>query len=67
MKVDTAKIKRLREKKGLSQREAALAAGWATAQQWASIETGQRKSPSVQTFAAVARVLGCRMEELLRK
>jgi transcriptional regulator with XRE-family HTH domain len=65
MRVDTVKIKRLREKKGLSQRQAAEAAGWKTAQQWSAIENGKHGNPRVKTLGAMATVLGCRVDQLL--
>jgi transcriptional regulator with XRE-family HTH domain len=45
--------------------EAAQKAGFAGRQRWNAIESGHRKDPSASTVQAVAKALGCRMDELM--
>lgn len=63
--VDFGKIKQLRLKAGLNQTQAAKRAGWKTQQQWADFESGQRKNPRLSTIVAAARVLGCKVQDLM--
>ncbi len=65
--VDFAEMKRRRLRKGLTQAAAAKLAGWRTAQVWTNMENGQRPNPQVLTLAKVAAVLGCKVDDLLRK
>ena len=66
--IDTAAIRRRREKLGLSFAAAALAAGWQQSARatWQKIESGRRTNPTVQTLEAMAGVLGCKAKDLLR-
>jgi transcriptional regulator with XRE-family HTH domain len=65
--VDFKEMKRRRKELGLTQAEAARRAGWATPQVWTNMENGQRKDPQVSTLMKVADVLGCKVDDLLRK
>lgn len=65
MRVNFGKIKTLREKKGLSMGEAAKRAGLRTIQRWSDLENGRHDNPRVLTLAAVAKVLGCKVDDLL--
>lgn len=65
--VNFAEIKRRRRSLGMTQREAAKAAGWATTQVWTNMENGQRQNPQVLTLARIADVLGCKVDDLLTK
>ncbi len=65
--VDTGKIKSLRVKLGLSQQQAADAAGMGGGrQQWGDLELG-RKTPTLDTLARVASALGVEPADLLVK
>jgi transcriptional regulator with XRE-family HTH domain len=59
-------IRMRRKRKNLTLTEAANLAGW-TPQKWANLESGRRKDPRVSTVETVARVLGCKVDDLLRK
>lgn len=65
--VNQAEIKRRREKLGLSQSEAAALAGFKSAIQWWDIEKKPGRDPLVSTMVKVARALGCKVDQLLRK
>ena len=65
MPLDPAKIRSRREKLGLTQPQAARLAGLTTWQHWQKLELGRTPNPRADTLAAVARVLGCRAEDLL--
>lgn len=65
--LNTAEIRRRRKRMGLTQAEAARRAGWNSAVVWTDIETGKRDNPTIGTVAAVAKVLGCRVDSLLKK
>lgn len=64
--VNLREIKRRRVAKGLSLSDAATLAGWKAAQQWANIEYGRRTDPSIKTMVAVAKALGCKVDDLLK-
>jgi transcriptional regulator with XRE-family HTH domain len=66
MGVDTGKIKRLREQKGLTQAEAAEAAGLANRQHWNQIETGLRDNLTITTLEKIASALGVKAKDLLK-
>ena len=66
MPIDIEKIKRLREKVGLTMGQAATKAGFASRQQWYQVESGRRENMTVQTLEKVASVLGCRAKDLLK-
>lgn len=65
--LDQQEVKRRREAKGMSQAEAAKLAGFKSAIQWWDIENKPNRDPRVSTVAAVARSLGCKVDQLLRK
>lgn len=65
MPVDLQKIKQLREKLGLTQEQAARAAGFKTRQSWNLIESGKH-IPRVDTLERVADALGVKAKDLLR-
>jgi transcriptional regulator with XRE-family HTH domain len=66
MGIDYAKIKSLREKRGLSLMDAARAAGLKSRQEWHQIETGERDNATVATLEKVARALGVKAKDLLK-
>ena len=65
--VDFSEIRRRRKELGMTQAQAAKKAGWANAQVWMNMESGQRQNPRVGTLRKIADVLGCKMDDLLRK
>lgn len=65
--VNTREIKRRRSKLGLSMASAAKLAGWKTAQQWANVEYGTKKDPLVSTMFKVAKALGCKIDDLVKR
>lgn len=66
--MDHAKIKRMREKKGLTQEEAAHAAGMKTKQHWNNIENGRQASASISVdlLERIAHALGTTPTQLLK-
>jgi transcriptional regulator with XRE-family HTH domain len=52
---------------GISQAEAARRAGWSTPIQWLDVEKGKRPDPRISTVVKVAGVLGCKVDQLLKK
>ncbi|MDB5327435.1 MAG: Helix-turn-helix domain [Phycisphaerales bacterium] len=71
MPIDLAKLKRAREKAGLSQEEAALAAGLSAERQnarqrWNSIETGRKSDVRISTIDRIAAALGVKAGSLLK-
>lgn len=65
MRVNVKRIKALRNRKGLTMATAARLSGLKTIQRWSDLENGRHKNPRAFTLAAVARVLGCKVDELL--
>jgi transcriptional regulator with XRE-family HTH domain len=65
--VNFEEIKRRREKKGLTLSAAAKLAGWGSGQVWANLEQGQRDDPQVSTLVKVAKVLNCKLDDLIAK
>jgi transcriptional regulator with XRE-family HTH domain len=63
--LNTAKIRALREKRGLTQAAAATAAGFKGRQAWWNIEAGRQGAITLATLQKVARVLGVRPKDLL--
>jgi len=63
--LDIAKLKRLREKIGLSQAEAARQAGL-TRQRLNDIESGRCANVTVDTLDVLAGVLRCKAKDLLK-
>jgi transcriptional regulator with XRE-family HTH domain len=64
--LDLVKLKKLREKRGLSQEQAAQAAGMRLRQQWYEIEKGLRKNITLDTLNRIAAALGVRAKDLLK-
>jgi transcriptional regulator with XRE-family HTH domain len=65
--LDCDKIRKLREKLGLSQEDAAVAAGMRNRQFWSNLETGRRTNVKIDTLERVAKVLHVRPGELLKQ
>lgn len=59
------KVKRLREKAGLTQEQAAERAGFTSRQAWNNVESG-RQEPTLGTLERMAKALGCKPRELIR-
>ncbi len=64
--LDTAKVRRLREKKGMSQTQAAIAAGFNTRQRWYEVESGHKPNVTIDTLNRIAAALGVRAKDLLK-
>jgi len=65
--LDTKKLQALREKLGLSQQQAADAAGMKGGrQQWSSIESGRRSSITLATLDKIAAALKCKAKDLIK-
>lgn len=64
--LDGKKIKRLRLAQDLTLEQAAVAAGMSHRQAWHRLESGVRKSVSLETLAAIAKALKCSPGELLK-
>lgn len=64
--VNGKEVKRRREKMKLTQGEAAVSVGW-SAQRWSDFENERNPDPRVSTLAAVAKVLKCRLDDLVMK
>ena len=62
--LDLAKIRRLREAKGLSVQQAAEAVGL-TRFGWYQVESGRRADPSVSTLQKIARALDVGLDDLV--
>ena len=60
------KIKALRERRGLSQEEAARLAGFSGRQRWNDIENGYRTNVELDTLERIARALNVGAAELLK-
>ncbi|MBC7286834.1 MAG: helix-turn-helix transcriptional regulator [Armatimonadetes bacterium] len=58
------RLKAVREGLGLSQREAAAAAGM-TPQQLLDLESGRIRNPSIRTLARIAKAYGIGVDELI--
>ena len=63
--LDNAKIRALREERGLSQEEAAKLAGLGGRQQWNDVESGRRPNVTLDTLNKVAKALGVKARDLL--
>jgi len=66
MPLDIAKIKELRERKGLSLAAAAERAGFKTRQQWYQIESGAVTNLKLESLERIAAALGVRAKDLLK-
>jgi len=60
-------IKRRRLALKMTQRDAAKRARMTQPQVWWRLEKGLRKSVSLETAVRVAKVLGCKVDDLLRR
>lgn len=58
-------IAKLRKREKLTMVQAAVATGMKFSQSWYRLESGQRKSVSMETLASIARVLKCKVDDLL--
>jgi transcriptional regulator with XRE-family HTH domain len=65
--VNHAEIERRRLALDLNMQECADLAGFPNRQRWYDVESGRRVDPAASTLAAVARALGCRMEDLMKE
>ena len=66
MGLDIKKIKSLREKKGLSQDQAAAAAGLNDRQAWHRIESGANTNVKLETLERIAAALGVSAKSLIK-
>lgn len=64
--LDAAKIKRLRELRGMTQDEAARGAGMSGRSQWNDVESGRRQDVRLSTLEAIARALKVAPSSLLK-
>jgi DNA-binding XRE family transcriptional regulator len=62
--LSAAKVKQYRDRLGLQQKQAAKLAGWQRGQSWHKLET-QNADVRISTLATVARVLHCKIDDLL--
>jgi transcriptional regulator with XRE-family HTH domain len=67
MGVDFAEIKRRREAAGLTLQQAAAGAGFKSFQYWWAIENGRKPGLTVDSLAAIAHVLACKLDDLIDK
>lgn len=67
--VNRKEINRRRLAKGMSYRDAAVAAGWEENDRarWMRLEQGTPADPAISTLEAVARALGCKVQDLLKE
>lgn len=63
--LDTERLKKVREKAGLTQEQAAAASGLSSRQSWNNIERG-RTDITISTLDRIAKALGVRPRDLLR-
>lgn len=67
--LDRDEIRRRREQAGLSLRDAARLAGWGDGDggrsRWHRVETGDIIDPQLSSVEAMARALGCKVDNLL--
>lgn len=64
--LDVEKMRKLREKLGLTQDDAAKRAGLKGRQAWNNIESGRRPNLQLQTLERIAKALGVKAADLLR-
>jgi transcriptional regulator with XRE-family HTH domain len=67
--VDGGKIRAAREKAGLTLRAAATKARWGPTgwTRWSKLERGTIPDPRISTLGTVAKVLGCRIDDLVKR
>lgn len=64
--LDIEKIRRLREKLGMTQEEAAKKAGMASRQEWNHVEKGRRPKLQIDILERIAMALGVKDKDLLK-
>ena len=64
--LDLRIVKRLREERGLSQEQAAKAAGMKGRQSWWNVESGHKANVRLSTLDQIAKALGVRGRDLLK-
>ena len=64
--LDTAKVRELRLKRGLSMVQAAADAGFNNRQRWYAIESGRKENITLETLNSIAAALGVRAKDLLK-
>lgn len=62
--LSAAKVRQRRERLGIQQTVAAKLAGWQRGQSWHKLEL-RDSDVRISTLATVARVLGCKIDDLL--
>lgn len=63
--LNVAKIRELRDKRGLSLQEAADAAGLKFRQRWGDLEAGIKTNVKLDTLAGIAKALGVKPSSLI--
>jgi transcriptional regulator with XRE-family HTH domain len=66
MALDFHLLRLLREKRGLTQQEAAEKAGMSSRQHWNQIESGRRGGITLETLDKIAAALGVKAKDLLK-
>lgn len=66
MGLDFEKLKTLRDRRGLTQEEAATLAGLSGRQRWNDIESGRKVNVTIETLEAVAKAVGVKAKDLLK-
>jgi len=66
MSLDCEKLRRAREKAGLTQEQAAEAAGLSSKQAWNAIERGRQEELTLGTLDRIAAALGVKAKDLLK-
>ena len=64
--LDTEKLKRLRERAGLTLEAVAQKAGFGNRQQWYLIESGARANIKLDTLDKIAAAVGVKAKDLLK-
>lgn len=64
--LDTAKMRTLRTRAGLSMEDAAKAAKMPNRQQWYAIESGRKADVRISTLNKIAAALGVKSRDLLK-
>jgi transcriptional regulator with XRE-family HTH domain len=59
-------IRQRREQLGLTQQQAADAAGFPNLQKWSQYETGKIPDPQLSSLESIARALKCKVGKLLK-
>jgi transcriptional regulator with XRE-family HTH domain len=66
MGIDFAKMRELREGKGLTQEQAAQLSGMPGRQRWNDIENGRHTNLTLETLEKIATALGVKSKDLLK-